>query len=92
MVNAFEIISHQGLRKGVDILFKNRKKTKLKFVRLACHFNEFDKTTEICKLLKKGYIVGINLMQISEQSQKNIIYVAKNVITLNLTYFILLIV
>lgn len=79
MVNAFEIISHpKGLKKGIDILFKDRKKTKLKFVRLACHFNEFDKTIEICKLLKKkGYIVGINLMQISEQSQKNIIYVAK---------------
>ena len=60
MVNAFEIISHpKGLKKGIDILFKDRKKTKLKFVRLACHFNEFDKTIEICKLLKKkGYIVG----------------------------------
>ena len=78
MVNAFEIISHpKGLKKAVNILFKDKKKTKLKFIRLACHFNEFDKTTKICNFLqKKGYIVGINLMQISEQSKKNILHVA----------------
>ncbi len=78
MVNAFEIISHpKGLREAVNILFKDKKKSKLRFVRLACHFHEFDKTTKICNLLqKKGYLVGINLMQISELSKKSILYAA----------------
>jgi 4-hydroxy 2-oxovalerate aldolase len=79
MVNAFEIISHpEGFKKAVKLLFKDKKSTKLKFIRLACHFEEFDKTTEICNFLqKKGYLVGINLMQISEQKKKNISYVAR---------------
>lgn len=78
MVNAFEIISHpKGLREAINILFKDKKKSKLRFVRLACHFHEFDKTTKICNLLqRKGYLVGINLMQISELSKKNILYAA----------------
>ena len=78
MVNAFEIISHpKGLKEAVNILFKDKKGSKLKFIRLACHYNEFDKTTIICNLLqKKGYLVGINLMQVSELSKNNILYVA----------------
>lgn len=91
MVNAFEIISHpKGLREAVNILFKDKKKSKLKFVRLACHFNEIDNTSKICNLLqKKGYLVGINLMQISEISKKNIIYVANkcNKIKPDILYF-----
>ena len=91
MVNAFEIISHpKGLKEAVNILFKNKKKSKLKFVRLACHFNEIDSTSKICNLLqKKGYLVGINLMQISEISKKNILYVANkcNKIKPDILYF-----
>ena len=54
------------------------KKSKVKLVRLACHFEEFNETTKICKILKEmGYLVSINLMQISEQSEEKIISVAK---------------
>ena len=79
MVNVFELTSHSlGFKKATDILFKNKKYSKLKFVRLACHFSEFEQATKICKILKKkGYMVGINLMQISEQSEKNLIFAAK---------------
>ena len=57
MVNAFEIISHpKGLKEAVNILFKDKKGSKLKFIRLACHYNEFDKTTIICNLLQKKVI------------------------------------
>ena len=91
MVNAFEIISHpKGLREAVNILFKDKKKSKLKFVKLACHFKKNDNTSKICNLLqKKGYLVGINLMQISEISKKNIIYVANkcNKIKPDILYF-----
>ena len=71
-------------------MFKDSKKSKIKFIRLACHFEEFDKTTQICKILKEmGYFVAINLMQISEQSKEKIISVAKmaNKIVPNILYF-----
>jgi len=79
MVNVFEITSHHlGLKKTTDLLFKNSKFSKIKFVRLASHFDEFVQATKICKILKnKGYIVGINLMQISERSEKDILSAAK---------------
>ena len=79
MVNVFELTSHKlGLKKATDKLFKNAKNSKIKFVRLASHFSEFVQATKICKILKrKGYFVGINLMQISEQSKKNLLFVAR---------------
>ena len=79
MVNVFEITSNSNdIKKTTDLLFKNSKLSKVKFVRLASHLNEIDNAFKICKLLKKkGYKVGVNLMQISEQSEKNIIEVGK---------------
>ena len=47
-------------------IFPN-KKTKVKFVRIACHYEEIFKIKNVIIWLKKrGFIVGINLMQISE--------------------------
>ena len=79
MVNVFELITHPlGHLKAVKLMFKNAKKSKIKFVRLACHFEEFNKTIKICKILKDmGYLVTINLMQISEQSEEKIILASK---------------
>ena len=79
MVNAYEIISHPlGILKATNLMFKHGKKSKVKFVRLASHFHEFEETTKVCKILQgKGYIVTINLMQISEQPKEKIINVAK---------------
>ena len=79
MVNVFEIISNsKGLKKTIDLLFKSTKFSKVKFVRLAAHLNEIDNAFKICKIIKKkGYKVAVNLMQISEQSEKSIVEVAK---------------
>ena len=79
MVNAFELISHPlGFSNAAKLMFKHAKKSKVKFVRLACHFEEFNETVKICKILKDmGYLVTINLMQISEQTEEKIISVAK---------------
>ena len=79
MVNAFELISHPlGFSKTIKLMFKKANKSKVKLVRLACHFEEFNETTKICKILQKmGYFVTINLMQISEQTEEKIISVAK---------------
>ena len=43
MVNAFELISHPLGIKSTEILFTNKKNSRVDFVRLACHFNEFSK-------------------------------------------------
>ena len=79
MVNAFELITHRlGYLKAIKLMFKHAKKSRVKFIRLACHFEEFSETIKICKVLKNmGYIVTINLMQISEQSEEKIISVTK---------------
>ena len=74
MVNAYEIISHpKGIKKATNILFKNKKLSKVDLVRLACHFLELPKTLEVAKILKrKGYTVAVNLMQITERSEREI--------------------
>jgi len=79
MVNAFEIISHpKGLNSAIKIMFANARKSKIKLVRLACHFEELNKTVKICKLLQRmNYKVAINLMQISEQSEEKILSASK---------------
>ena len=79
MVNMSELIStKKELKKKINLLFTNKKYSKINFIRIAAHFKEFDKALEATKLLKsKGYFVCINLMQITEQSNKNINYVSK---------------
>jgi 4-hydroxy 2-oxovalerate aldolase len=74
MVNASELISSSfSLDKTIRLLFKKRKKTKIKFIRLACHYNELSIVVAACKIIRKlGYKVGINLMQISEYKELEI--------------------
>ena len=79
MVNVSELISHpSGFAKATRLMFAKAKKSKVKLVRLACHFEEFNQATKVGKILQKlGYFVTINLMQISEQSEEKIISIAK---------------
>jgi len=54
MVNVFEIVSNSnGIKKTTDLLFKNVKLSKVKFVRLASHLKEIDNAFKICAILKK---------------------------------------
>ena len=79
MVNVFEVTSNSlSLEKTIDALFKKAKFSKIRFVRLASHFKEFNEALKICKILKKkGYFVAVNLMQISQQTKQDIIEVGK---------------
>ena len=94
MINVSGLISFkQNYNKILDKLFKNKNKSKINFVRLASHFSEINEVIKICKIIKsKGYFVAINLMQITEQSEKNIIEASKKINKLNRTCFILQIV
>ena len=91
MVNMSELISTKSeLKKKINLLFKNKKDSKISFVRIAAHFKEFDAALEATNILQsKGYFVCINLMQISEQSKENINYVSRksNIHKPNVLYF-----
>ena len=79
MINGSEILdNYQYSKKNVKNIFPSKVKSKLRLVRIACHYEEIIKILPICDYLKKkNYKVGINLMQISEISLPKIKEVAK---------------
>ena len=74
MINAGDFLSHVDSMDNVcNKTFPNIKKSKIKFVRIACHFHEIFKISKIISWLKKRKIlVAVNLMQISEINKKQI--------------------
>lgn len=75
MINASEFISfnEKELKENIFSIFKKSNLSKVKLVRIASHLDEFSSSLRICRLLKElGYIVGINIMQISEASDEQI--------------------
>jgi len=79
MINVFEITSSiLGVEKTINQLFSNSINSKIHFIRLAAHLKEIDVAFKILKILKsKGFFVAINLMQVSEHSNRDIIQVGK---------------
>lgn len=65
MINASDFIRNNNIKFSLlkKIFFNNEK---IKFVRIACHYQELFKIKKIVTFLKKNYVVMINLMQISE--------------------------
>ena len=55
MVNASELINYKSKSplKNIKILFPNVKRTKIKLVRLACHYHEVEKILIVAGWLKK---------------------------------------
>ena len=85
MINASDFLDNPitNLKK----VFKE-KNNKIKFVRLACHYNEIFLIKNIIKWFKKReYTVFINLMQISEIEKKKIINVCKFINKTKADYF-----
>ena len=65
--------NNEEIIKNINSAFHHKKKDRIKLVRLAFHLEELDKTILIAKILKKKkYMVGLNLMQISEIKFKKI--------------------
>lgn len=85
MINISEIVSSKkNYKKILTQLFSNPNKTKIKFIRLATHFDEVPEAVKICRILKsKKFKVIINLMQISEQSENNIISAVEKIKKVN---------
>ena len=74
MINCSEFISSKkNYKLLLNKIFKDKKSSRLDFIRISAHSNEIEFTLKICEHLKsKGYLVGINLMQISEVSDSHL--------------------
>ena len=74
MVNASELVKHpDGVVGALSQLFNPAAESPITLVRIACHLPEFEKVMPGCEWLKaQGYIVGMNLMQISDRTPEEI--------------------
>lgn len=79
MVNASELLSTDNIEKILEELFPfPAAESRVDFVRIAFHLHEVsDGLSAVSWLKNKGYQVGINLMQISGQSQAKITGLAR---------------
>lgn len=74
MVNASELVGQAGHQTLESLFPKPASESKISFVRIACHTHEFVAALEHTQTLKKkGYQVGLNLMQIACIPEKTII-------------------
>lgn len=78
MVNASELVQHaDGALAAAMLLFAAAEDSPVDLVRIASHAHEFEAVLPACRWLKQqGYKVGINLMQIAEQSDETIVRLA----------------
>ena len=79
MINASDLISTKLSKAEIDgNFFQFTKKNKISFVRFACHLKEVEKILPYCnKLKKRGLLIGLNLMQISEISDEELNKIVK---------------
>ena len=80
MVNASELINYKNKNpiKNIKLLFKGQKKSRVKLVRIACHYPELEKAIKVSTWLKKaGYKVAFNLMQIADRTNEEIENIGK---------------
>ncbi len=75
MINASDFVNNSSsITKLCSDVFPELKKSKIKFVRLACHYREIFAIEPIINWLKKrNVIVTVNLMQISELNKNQLI-------------------
>ena len=68
------------LEAAVKKIFVKKNQSRVSLVRVATHFHELDKTFQIIKIIKKlGYKVALNLMQISELSEKDLVNISNKI-------------
>ncbi|WP_313465033.1 aldolase catalytic domain-containing protein [Pseudomonas nitroreducens] len=79
MVNASELVQHEGgALSAAKLLFAAALDSPVGLVRIASHAHEFEAVLPACQwLMQQGYKVGINLMQIAEQSDDTIVRLAQ---------------
>jgi 4-hydroxy 2-oxovalerate aldolase len=81
MMNASELIKHPlGVVDSLKSMFLPAPDSKVSLVRFACHGHEIEDILKGCTYLKKqGYVVGLNLMQISMMEETDVLKLSKMV-------------
>jgi 4-hydroxy 2-oxovalerate aldolase len=81
MIDAKTVLgSEVPISESISDLFVPAVNSSVDFVRVATHFSEIDGAKHICAELKElGYVVFINLMQISQQTEADIIAAAREI-------------
>lgn len=89
MINATDFLTDKLTDREIFQILKRIPKSKVKFIRIACHFKHLFKIIKYFKFLKKlGFKMFLNIMQISEISNNEIIKVCKEYKNLaNVIYF-----
>jgi len=89
MINAKDLISNNLSKTMINkYFFEMSKKSKVSFIRFACHLNEIEKIIPLCnELNKKKIFTVINLMQISEINNLEIESIAKRLASSKLDVF-----
>jgi 4-hydroxy 2-oxovalerate aldolase len=74
MINATDFLNKNEIEeKQIIKTIKKLPKSKVKFIRVACHFKHLFKVTKFFKILKKrGFKIFLNIMQISDISDLDI--------------------
>ena len=79
MVNGSELTNSKTQISRLEKLFNHKNKSPVTLVRIACHVHEFHDCLPAAKWLKQqGYLVGFNLMQVTESSLEEITNIAKS--------------
>lgn len=79
MINGSEIVDEKNQIDNLKILFQKKRNSPVSLVRIACHHYEFIRCLPAAIWLKKqGYLVGFNLMQITDRTPKEIKTIAKS--------------
>ena len=92
MVDASTILSRPGnVKDNVNLLFREKNKSKVKIVRIASHINQINESEEIALSINKlGYKVFLNIMQpntVKLEALKSISQKIKSWNTVDVIYF-----
>lgn len=86
MINASDLA--KGRKENYNFFFNKKTVSPVKIIRIACHLSEYKKIKNIIPLIKKnGYEIHLNLMQISEYSDKTLNFFFKKIDKKNIDVF-----
>ena len=78
MINASEIIQNDFKKEDFVKFVIGKKKSKISFIRFACHFHEVEEILSYIKLLRNRNIkIMLNLMQITEKTRDDLEKITK---------------
>jgi 4-hydroxy 2-oxovalerate aldolase len=81
MINAIDFIGHlSGPEEAIDLAFANEANSPVTMVRIAAHLKEVTACQDLAGRLKeKGYLVGLNLMQVGGCAEDHLEELAKSI-------------